>query len=81
MLLIYRCPHESVAVLESQLAVTESTLLGQWLTPGLRLKTPQPRNRSAKWNLEDNTVWYGQEEKLWINVAGCLCLSNTPLKF
>ena len=31
------------------------------------------RSRSAKWGLDDNTAWYGQE-KLWVNITVCLCL-------
>ena len=37
---------------------------------------PRPRSRrSAKRGLEDNTTCYGQEKKLWVNIAVCLGLS------
>ena len=34
----------------------------------------QPRSRSAKWDLKDNTAWYGQEKKLWVNITVYICL-------
>ena len=33
------------------------------------LEYPWPRSRSAMWGLEDNTVQYIQEKKLWVNMA------------
>ena len=36
------------------------------------VEQPRPRSRSAKWNIEDNTACYGQEKKLWVNIAICL---------
>ena len=42
---------------------------------GLRLSTPRPRRRrSAKSGLEGNSVWYGQEKKLWVNMTVSICL-------
>ena len=39
-------------------------------TAGLRLSSSRPRSiRSAKWGLEDNIAWYGEEKKLWVNMA------------
>ena len=60
---------KSVWVLESQLAVTESAPQRQRPRAVLRLSTARLRNRrSAKWGLEDNTAWYGQEKKLWVDI-------------
>ena len=43
-------------------------------TAGLWLSTLRPRNRrSVKWSLEDNTLWGGQEKKLWVSIAVCIC--------
>ena len=40
------------------------------------VEQPRPRSRrSAKWGPEDNTLCYGQEKKLWVNIAICLNLS------
>ena len=39
---------------------------------------PLLRNRSAKWSVEDNTAWYGQEKKIWVNMAVSIRL---PLSF
>ena len=46
---------------------------------GLQLSTPRRRSRRrAKWDLEDNTVWDGQEKKkLWVNMAICNCLPSS----
>ena len=42
-----------------------------------------PRSRSAKWGIEDNTAWYGQEKKkLGVNTVVCIrfsiSVSHTP---
>ena len=34
--------------------------------------------RSAEWGFEDNTAWYGQKKKLWVNMAGCPSLPPFP---
>ena len=62
----------AVSERENQLAVSES---GPQQSP---VEQPRPRNRSAKWGLEDNTLCYGQEKKLWVNIAICLSLSLSP---
>ena len=51
------------------------TPLGQQPTPVLWLNTLWLRSRrNAKWGLGDNAAWYGQEKKLWVNVAVSICL-------
>ena len=41
------------------------------------VEQPQPRcRRSAKWVLEDDTAWYGQEKK-WVNIAVCPYLQSS----
>ena len=67
---------------QSQLAITMSALLGP-ATHRASGWVPRPRSRSAKWGLENNTAYYGQEKKLWVSIAVCLflppyvCLSHT----
>ena len=34
-----------------------------------------------KWSLEDNTARYGQEGKLWVNMAVCICLPEVLTPF
>ena len=40
-----------------------------------RVWVTRPWSWSAKWGLEDDTASYGQEKKLWVNIAVCLPLS------
>ena len=43
------------------------------------------QRRSAKWGseyeYEDNSVWYGQEKKLWVNIVVCVRVSSPPSFF
>ena len=45
----------------------------------------QPKIRSAKVCLGDNTAWDGQEKKLWVSIAVCfyfpVCLSHNSRSF
>ena len=64
----------SEALCQSQLAITESAPQGavvHWTTGWVN---PRPRNRSAQWGLENNIACYGQEKKLWVSIAVCVCL-------
>ena len=51
---------------QTQLAVTDST---RW-----ERRHPQDFLRSVKGGLENYTACYGQEKKLWVSIAVCLCL-------
>ena len=88
---ICRCPRE-IQSLESVLACSQkkfgqsqrapaSSWVPSWVqgsAAGLRLITRRPGNRiSTKWGLEDNTVWYGQKKKLWVNMTVCIRLLSS----
>ena len=53
--------------------------VSEQLTAGFRMSIPWPRSRSAKWGLEDNTVW-SREEVMGqcgsFHSSLCICLSD-----
>ena len=56
------------------------------LSPVITESNLRPRSWSAKWGLEDNIAWYGQEKKLCVNTAVSLRSPSisvylTPQKF
>ena len=52
---------------------SESTLLRSLAHTRPSVEQAQPRfRRSAKWGLEDNIAYYGQEKKLSVNIEICL---------
>ena len=74
--LYMRCLLVSLSELDSMRSWVRASLQSQrtqhW-PQRLPVVYPRPRSRrSAKWGLEDNTACYGQEEKLWVNIAACL---------
>ena len=89
---ICRCPREIESVLsQSKLAARIERSVsgasasgwvpswGQGTTVSLQLSTTWSRSRKrAKWVLEDNTAWYGQEKKLWVSRVDCFRLPLSP---
>ena len=68
---------ESVGVSEGRVRASLQSLrlalLGPVTHPKPPVKQPRPKSSiSAKWGLEDNSVCYGQEKKLRVNIAICL---------